>query len=241
MKAKTIIIDDEPLAIDVVYEYCKTIDFIEVVATFTSAVEALQFLNKNEVDLMFLDIEMPRLNGLDFLQTFNKKIVVIITTAYPDYALDGYENNAIDYLLKPISYKRFLKAISKVSIFFKFKQISKNDAIFMDNDKLSTNFIFVKSEYENVKIDLQNIKYIEGLKDYIRINLANGKYVLTLSNFTNILEKINHPNFIRVHNSYIVNLNHIKSIQKNRILIEDKRIPISETYKKDFFEKIKLQ
>lgn len=237
---KVIIIDDEPLAIDILVKYAESIDYIEVLKTFTNPIEAIKFIANNEVDLVFLDIEMPMLNGVDLVESLNSKPNIIFTTAFPNYAVEGFNLDAIDYLLKPISYKRFLKAISKVS-----QNNSKENSIVPSNQITSFNnenkYIFVKSDYENIKVNVTEIKYIEGLKDYLRINLSNGKFVLTLSNFNNILEKIENKNFIRIHNSYIINLDFVKSIQKNRVLIDDKRIPISETYKKDFFDKIKLQ
>lgn len=239
MKIKTIIIDDEPLAIEVIAEYCNTIDQIEVIGKFSNPIEALAFLSKNEVDLLFLDIEMPLLNGIEFLEATFKKPVIIFTTAYPQYAIDGYNFDAVDYLLKPIPYKRYLKAINKVIDKLSFHQ-TENSNEKLDFSTKKSNFIFIKSDYENLKINIEEIKYIEGLKDYLKIHLINNKYVLTLSNFQNILEKIASENFIRVHNSFVINIESIKSIQKNRIIIDDKRIPISETYKKAFFDKIKL-
>lgn len=240
MKIKTIIIDDEPLAIDILKKYSETIDYINIVGTFTNPLTAIKFLSENRIDLIFLDIEMPLINGIDLVDTINSKPNVIFTTAFPQYAIDGFNLDAIDYLLKPISYKRFLKAISKVpnqiDSGFDFNQ--KNQIVVVNSEN---KFIFVKSDYENLKINIQDIKYIEGLKDYLKINLTNNKFVLTLSNFSSLMEKISNADFVRVHNSYVVNLNYIKSIQKNRILIDEKRIPISETYKKNLFEKIKLQ
>ncbi len=237
---KIIIIDDEPLAIDILVKYAESIDYIEILKTFTNPIEAIRFIADNEVDLIFLDIEMPMLNGVDLVESLNSKPNIIFTTAFPNYAVEGFNLDAIDYLLKPISYKRFLKAISKIS------QSSNKENNINPSNQISSfsnenKYIFVKSDYENIKVNVSEIKYIEGLKDYLRINLSNGKYVLTLSNFNNILEKIDNPNFIRIHNSYIINLDFVKSIQKNRVLIDDKRIPISETYKKEFFDKIKLQ
>lgn len=240
MKINAIIIDDEPLAIDVLKKFSDTIDYLNLTKTFTNPVEAIKFLSENKIDLIFLDIEMPMINGVDLVEALNSKPSIIFTTAFPQYAVDGFNLDAVDYLLKPISYKRFLKAINKVSNTFDHNSdsIIPNQIVINSNDN---KFIFVKSDYENLKVNIQEIKYIEGLKDYLRINLSNDKFVLTLSNFSSIIEKISNPDFIRVHNSYIVNLNYIKSIQKNRILIGDKRIPISETYKKEFFDKIKLQ
>jgi DNA-binding LytR/AlgR family response regulator len=239
MKIKAIIIDDEPLALDVLKNFSSTIDYLQIEGTFTNPLEAIKFLSENSIDLIFLDIEMPIINGVDLVESLNSKPKIIFTTAYPQYAVDGFNLDALDYLLKPISYKRFLKAINKIS-----STVISPDEILIPNNVIINNnenkFIFVKSDYENLKVNIHDIKYIEGLKDYLKINLSDDKYVLTLSNFATITEKISNPDFIRVHNSYIVNVNYINSIQKNRILIGDKRIPISETYKKEFFDKIKL-
>ena len=240
MKIKAIIIDDEPLAIDILKKYSDTIDYIAIEGTFTNPLEAVKFLSENNIDLIFLDIEMPMINGVDLVESLNSKPKIIFTTAYPQYAVDGFNLDAVDYLLKPISYKRFLRAINKASntLFSQEEIPTPNNIIINSNEN---KFIFVKSDYENLKVNIQEIKYIEGLKDYLRINLSNDKFVITLSNFSSIMDKIANPEFIRVHNSFIVNVNYIKSIQKNRILIGDKRIPISETYKKEFFNRIKLQ
>ncbi len=182
---------------------------------------------------------MPMINGVDLVESLKTKPNIIFTTAFPQYAVDGFNLDAVDYLLKPISYKRFLKAINKTFNGVNQKEEINDNPIFVNNSE--NKFIFVKSDYENIKVTIQDIKYIEGLKDYLKIHLSTNKSILTLSNFSSIIEKIDNQDFIRVHNSYVVNLNYIKSIQKNRILIDTIRIPISETYKKEFFEKIRLQ
>ena len=241
MKLKTVIIDDEPLAIDVIKNYCSTVTHIEVVSCFTNPVEAMNFINTNAIDLIFLDIEMPLLTGIEFIDTLKNKPQFIFTTAYPQFAINGFELEAVDYLIKPISYIRFLKSVNKV------KSPGSNDKPFIPHPENSISataaqdtFMFVKSEHESLKIFISEIKYIEGLKDYLKINLSNGKFVLTLSNFKNLMEKLPEKSFIRVHNSYIVNLNYINSVQRNRIVIDAARIPISESYKKLFFERIKI-
>jgi DNA-binding LytR/AlgR family response regulator len=237
MKVKVVIIDDEPLAIDVLKNFSMTIDYIEVVEIFTNPLEAVKFLSNNKIDLVFLDIEMPIINGVDLIDSLKNKPSIIFTTAFPQYAVEGFNLDAVDYLLKPISYKRFLKAINKYS---KISTETTLDTYHATSRYQNNKFIFVKSDYENLKINISDVKFVEGLKDYLKINLSDGKFILTLSNFSSLLEKINDENFVRVHNSFVVNINYIKSIQKNRILIDDKRIPITETYKKVFFEKIKL-
>ncbi len=239
MKIKAIIVDDEPLAIEILKKYSDTIDYLEILGTFTNPLEAIRFISKEAIDLIFLDIEMPMINGVDLVESLKTKPNIIFTTAFPQYAVDGFNLDAVDYLLKPISYKRFLKAINKIFNGVNQKEEINDNPVFVNNSE--NKFIFVKSDYENIKVTIQDIKYIEGLKDYLKIHLSTNKSILTLSNFSSIIEKIDNQDFIRVHNSYVVNLNYIKSIQKNRILIDTIRIPISETYKKEFFEKIRLQ
>ncbi|AXG75213.1 DNA-binding response regulator [Flavobacterium arcticum] len=235
---KTVIIDDEPLAIDVIKNYCDTISDIEVLNCFTNPVEAMGFINKNSVDLIFIDIEMPLLSGIEFINTLKLKCQFIFTTAYPQFAIDGFELEAADYLIKPISYIRFLKAFNKVNKTTSNQSFTTSPPTFESSN--NDDFLFIKSEHESIKVFISDIKYIEGLKDYLKVNLSNGKYILTLSNFKNMMGKLPEKSFIRVHNSYIVNLKYITSVQRNRILINESRIPISESYKKSFFERINI-
>ena len=238
MKIKTVIIDDEPLAIDVIKNYCDTISDIEVLNCFTNPVEAMGFINKNTVDLIFIDIEMPLLSGIEFIDTLKLKCQFIFTTAYPQFAIDGFELEAADYLIKPISYIRFLKAFNKVNKTRQSQSFAVNTPTFTSSNE--DNFLFIKSEHESIKVFISEIKYIEGLKDYLKVNLSNGKYILTLSNFKNMMDKLPEKTFIRVHNSYVVNLKYITSVQRNRIMIDESRIPVSESYKKSFFERINI-
>lgn len=239
MKIKTVIIDDEPLAVEVILNYCNSLPEISVLKCFNNPVEALGFIHKNNVDLVFLDIQMPQLTGLEFIDTLAYRPMVIFTTAYPQYAVEGFELEALDYLVKPISYKRFLKAFNKVSPV-------KEEAVIIPTpptapgSSTEDNFMFVKAEYGSVKIFISEITYIQGLKDYLKINLNNGKSILTLSNFKALLEKLPEKNFVRVHNSYVVNLAYVDSIQRNRIVIDTLYIPISESYKKPFFDRLGL-
>ncbi|WP_240409042.1 LytR/AlgR family response regulator transcription factor [Flavobacterium psychrotrophum] len=238
MEIKTVIIDDEPLAIEVIQNYCSTLPEISVLKCFNNPVEALGFIHKNSVDLVFLDIQMPQLTGLEFIDTLAYKPMVIFTTAYPQYAVEGFELEAIDYLVKPISYKRFLKAFNKVNpVKEEFAPVPAPAVVQLPAED---NFVFVKAEYGSVKIFVSEITYIQGLKDYLKINLNNGKYVLTLSNFKGLMDKLPEKMFIRVHNSYIVNLSYVDSVQRNRIVIDTLRIPVSESYKKSFFERLGL-
>jgi DNA-binding LytR/AlgR family response regulator len=241
---KTVIIDDEPLAIDIIKNYCESVTEIELLGCFTDPVKAMHFVNNNAVDLLFLDIEMPLLNGLEFLDTLTLKPQVIFTTAYPQFAINGFELDALDYLIKPVSYKRFLKAVNK----FKLPVAAVAPALPpqeaeqpLTANKNGDRFLFIKSDYESLKVFYDDIKLIEGFKDYLKVHLSNGKNILTLTNFKTFQEKLPEKVFIRVHNSYVVNLNYINSVQRNRIVIDALRIPISETYKKPFFERINIK
>ena len=239
---KCVIIDDEPLAVDVIESYVNQICSLEIVAKCNNPLEAITILNKHQVDLVFLDIEMPNLTGLDLVKTIENMPQFIFTTASPQHALEGFNLNATDYLVKPIPFHRFLKAVSRAkeknalehTISSRISSLGQQEAT-PPND-----FIFVKSEYENIKVDIQDIQYIEGLKDYIKIyQKDNSKALLTLSSFKNILEKLP-ENFMRVHRSYIININAIRALQKTKVVLGDKRIPIGETYKEEVVKRLNV-
>lgn len=238
---KCIIIDDEPLAIDVIESYLLQIGGIEIIAKCTNPLDAITMLSKNQVDLVFLDIQMPNLTGIDLVKTVHNIPQFIFTTAYPQYAIDAFNLNATDYLVKPIPFQRFLKAVSKAKEKHELEHHQDRPNVVAANPQESApvnDFIFVKSEYENIKIGVNNIKYVQGLKDYIKLYVKDSnKPVLTLSNFKVIQEKL--PNyFIRVHRSFIVNINYIRAVQKTKIVIDDVRIPIGETYKNEVLERL---
>lgn len=227
---RCVIIDDEPLAVDVIESYINQIGGMEIVAKCNNPLDAITILNKHQVDLIFLDIEMPNLTGLDLVKTVDSIPQFIFTTAYPQHALDGFELNATDYLVKPIPFQRFLKAVSRAKEKYELEHsIAAQSNTSSENNK--NDFIFVKSEYENIKVNIQDIKYIEGLKDYIKIHLKSEKTLLILSSFKAILEKLP-SNFIRTHRSYIINIDCIRAMQKTNVFINDIRIPIGETFKK---------
>ncbi|WP_308992152.1 LytTR family DNA-binding domain-containing protein [Mariniflexile litorale] len=232
---KCVIIDDEPLAIDVIESYIKQIGGLEIVVKCTNPLEAITLLNKHKVDLIFLDIEMPNLTGIDLVKALDNMPQFIFTTAYPEYALDGFNLNATDYLVKPIPFHRFLKAVTRAKEKYELenKNSLKGDiAIELPQVKAQDNFIFVKSEYENIKINTDSIKYIQGLKDYIKIYTSQSdKAILTLSSFKDILEKLPPTRFIRVHRSFVVNIDFIKALQKTKIIVDGIQIPIGDTYK----------
>ncbi|WP_419212146.1 LytR/AlgR family response regulator transcription factor [Maribacter sp. X9] len=236
---KCIIIDDEPLAIEILSGYCEKLDFLDLVGTYTNPLDSIMDIKEKKIDLIFCDIEMPQINGIDFMGTLDNRPFFIFTTAYSQYAVDGFELNAVDYLVKPIPYHRFIKSVSRVqNLISKYEKPIMVGNVFPSNGDGSTEkkFIFVKAEYESIKIDLDQIEYIQGLRDYLKIHICDtNKTVLTLMSFKEILSKLPANQFLRVHKSFIVNVNFIKTVQRNRIVINDIRIPIGESHKEAFF------
>ena len=233
-----IIIDDEPLAIDVLADYCKKLDFTEVVGTYTNPLDAISAIKEKNVDLIFCDIEMPQISGLEFISALENQPLFIFTTAYTQYAVEGFELNAVDYLVKPIPYHRFIKAVSRTKEILSQKEKPVMTNIFpsFGSGTDAQKFIFVKSEHENIKLELDDIQYIQGLKDYLKIHITGtNKTILTLLSFKDLMNKLPQNQFIRVHKSFVVNINFIKTVQRNRIVINDIRIPIGESHKSQFY------
>lgn len=223
MKINCIAIEDEPLALKKIKEFIEQIEYLNLLEGFNNAVDAIGFLKKNSVDLIFLDIRMKKLSGIHFLESLQIKPKVIITTAYDEFALKGYELDVADYLLKPFSFERFIKSIDKV-----YNQLNR---IVSNN---SNDYIFVKTEYRIEKIEIKDILYIQGMKDYLQIHIADRK-IMTLQTFRNLLEILPENDFIRIHNSYIVSISKIETIERNRIRIGKALIPISDSYKEKFY------
>ncbi|UII74794.1 LytTR family DNA-binding domain-containing protein [Flagellimonas sp. HMM57] len=235
---KCIIIDDEPLAIDLLEGYCDKMGFVEVIGTFTNPLNAISIVKEGNIDLIFCDIELPQISGVDFIASLENRPLVIFTTAYSQYAVEGFELNAVDYLVKPIPYHRFIKAVSRAKELLTKKEKPAKANVFPSYGAKneSQKFIFVKSEHESVKINLDEIQYVQGLKDYLKIHIAgSNKTILTLLNFKEMLDKLPQNQFIRVHKSFLVNINFIQSVQRNRIVIDDIRIPIGESHKTQLF------
>ena len=223
-KYTCIIVEDEPLALEKTRGFVTKVPFLQLSATFDNALTGLNYLNNNKVDLLFLDINMDELSGVELLESSKISSQVIITTAYPEYALKGYELKITDYLLKPFTFNRFLQAVNKAQ-----------ENIAHRISEPQPDFIFVKTENRLEKIMLNEIVYIEGMRDYRRIHTVN-KRIMTLQNFSEF-EKLIPSNIVcRVHKSYMVALNKIVSIERNRIKIADQLIPISETYKEVFYQ-----
>lgn len=213
---------------------------MELLATCTNPLDAIKILNKRKVDLIFLDIEMPNFNGLELAKNIENLPQIIITTAYSQYALDGYELNVTDYLIKPIPFPRFLKAIARAKNNHELELRSRR--VHLDETVVSEpDFLFIKAEYDRVRVNLNELAYIEGLKDYLKFHLKpQGKAVLTLSSFKEILEKLPPSKFLRVHRSFVVNIDFITAIQKTKILVGEVRIPIGDKYKKEVFKRLNL-
>ncbi|MFC2290340.1 MAG: LytR/AlgR family response regulator transcription factor, partial [Prevotella denticola] len=219
-----IIIDDEPLAAELLASYARKTLFLNLIGVFNSAVEGIKVIRENRVDLIFLDIQMPELSGLEFAKILPKETKIIFTTAFSQYAVDGYKANAVDYLMKPVSYDDFLAGANRALEWFRSVRQSENAS----DDR----FIFVKSEYKLVKIMFDDILYIEGLKDYVKIYLTDGRDpVMSLMNMKKIEESLPKPEFMRIHRSYIVHMRKIEGIDRFRVVIGNAILPISDSYK----------
>lgn len=222
---KFIIVDDEPLAHEIIEEFCSMIPHIQLVHHCYNAMEAMQYLNNNTIDFMFLDINMPKLRGLDFLKTLTNPPKTIITTAYKEHALEGFELNVVDYLLKPFSFDRLVKAINKISKIEPVKTVVKE--ISKSND---SNRFFIKGDKKYHQIDEDHILYVEAYGNYSKIYLKD-EMILSHTKISNFETLLSANNFLRVHKSFIVAINKIKLIEGNRIVIDSYKIPIGQTYK----------
>ena len=229
MKLSCIIIEDEPLAIEKLETFINKTPTLELKACFNNAINGLQFIQKNEINIIFLDIEMEHLNGIQFLESLQQKPYVIITSAYAEYALKGFELSVSDYLLKPFGYDRFLLSVNKVIEDFKLKQAQETE---------EHKHLFIKTENRLENISTSNILYVEGMKEYLRIVLPNKK-IMTKISFKNLLEQLPDNHFVQVHKSWLIQINKIESIERNRIKIGNTLIPIGNTFKNQFYEKIK--
>ncbi len=229
---RCLIVDDEPLALDILTDYVEKVPHLQLIKATTSAFEALGMVQSGGIDLVFLDVQMPELTGIQFLKIINGKCSVILTTAYPEYALDGYDLAVTDYLLKPIAFDRFYKAVQKVQ---PISAPAPSEASI--NNPPAHDFIFVKTEHKIQKVSLDEILFIEGLKDYISI-FTPAERIITLQNMKKMEEALPSVRFIRVHKSYIVSLDKIESIERSRIQIGDKIIPVGDTYRDYFFKLI---
>ena len=231
MKLRTIAIDDEPLALRLVSDYISKTPFLELMGAFDNPLDAIDFLSTQSADLIFVDIQMPDLTGIEFARSLENAPKIIFTTAYEKYALEGFKLNAIDYLLKPFSYEEFLKAAQKA------RKQSELEASAQPSIEANSQFLFLKSEYKIRRINFNDILYIEGLKDYIKVyTTGEDKPVLSLNSIKSLEQKLPEDQFMRVHRSFIVNLNKIDTIERSRIIFGKTYIPVSDQYKDKFQE-----
>lgn len=231
MKIRTIAIDDEPLALQLVSDYIRKTPFLELVGSFDNPLDAFDFLSETDVELIFVDIQMPDLTGIEFTRSLQEDHKIIFTTAYEKYALEGFKLNAVDYLLKPFSYEEFLKAAKKAQKLHEMEDRSQPTI------ETNNQFLFLKSEYKIRRINFNDILYIEGLKDYVKVYLKGGdKPILSLNSIKSLEQKLPEEKFMRVHRSYIVNLEKIETIERSRIIFGKAYIPVSDQYKDKFQE-----
>jgi DNA-binding LytR/AlgR family response regulator len=228
---KCIIVDDEPLAIEILESYVARVDELELVGTFRNAISAFTFVQQNQVDLIFLDIEMPKLSGIDFLKTLKHRPRVIITTAYRDYAIEGFELEVIDYLLKPVPFERFLKSVGKVLS-------SRVETIV--TPVAQDSFIYFKVDKKMVKTKIAEILYIESIKDYVKVRTAE-KEIITQQKISYLDESLPRTQFLRIHRSFIVNLDHIDAYTATDVEISKFKVPIGRNYKSDVMKVLSKQ
>ncbi len=219
------IIDDEPLAAGLLESYVAKTPYLDLQGSYNSAILAMKDLRNNPVQLLFLDIQMPELSGIEFAKILPRDTKIIFTTAFPQYAIEGYKVNALDYLLKPISYEDFLRSTDKALEWFCVAQ--KQDVYRQDR------FMFVKSDYKLFRVSLDDILYIEGLKDYVRIHLKNGEKIMSLMSMKKLEDYLPRPEFLRTHRSFIVRMSEVRTIDRFRIVFGDTFIPVSDNYKDD--------
>jgi len=233
-RIKCLAIDDEPLALQQIAAYVQKLPYLDLVGQCSSAFEAFEVLEKQHVDLMFVDINMPDLNGLEFVKSLTQKPLLIFTTAYSEYAVEGFKVDAIDYLLKPFSFTEFSKATTKARTQFELMQSANTPSEKLESNN---NYLFIKSEYKIIRINLNDILYIEGMKEYVRVHLTNQKPIMTLLSMKSVEEKLPSDKFMRVHRSFIINLEKVSTVERFRIVYDDKtRIPVSDSYKEKFQE-----
>lgn len=224
MTLHCVIIDDEPLAADLLASYAKKIPYLELEGVYNSAAEAIRTIREKKIDLLFLDIQMPELSGLEFAKIVGKETKIVFTTAFSQYAVDGYAVDALDYLLKPVSFNKFLDTVNKALQWFELRDRQRS----MKEDR----FIFVKSEYKLQKVDFDDILYVEGVKDYVKFYFTDSsKNFMSLMNMKKVEEYLPYPEFMRIHRSYIVHMSKVELVDRFRIVIREQYLPISESYK----------
>lgn len=233
---RCIVVDDKPLAIDILNDYIDKLPFLELTFSSTNPLPALNLIMEGKADLVFLDIQMPQLNGLQFMKIVQGKCKVILTTAYAEHALEGFENDAIDYLLKPISFERFYKAVQKAMHYFKASDVKPQTVVGLNTAK-EADFIFVKNEYKLTRINIADILYVEGMQNYVAIHTQKEK-IISLQNIKKTEEQLPKNQFARVHKSYLIAINKINNIERSRIYIGNHVIPLGDFYREAFYKLI---
>lgn len=240
MSYKCLIVDDERPALKLLTAYISKLPHLELLATCENAMEALAALQKHPVDLLFLDIQMPELTGLDLLKVLQNKPQVILTTAYREYAVEGFALQVTDYLVKPFSLERFIQAVNKATIQI---DLSKKNNVYISPEKLVEleikDHFFVRTNHKMTRIDFEDILYLESMREYVAIHTSSHRYIIHQT-MTTMESKLPQSSFLRVHRSYMIALKKIKTINGNSILIQEKQIPIGTSYRKHFFERIEL-
>ena len=237
MKINCIAIDDEPLALDIIKDYCSKVSYLNLTETFTNPIASIDYLKSNKVDLLFLDIQMEQLTGIQLLNVIKTRPMVIFTTAYDSFAVLGYELDAMDYLLKPISFERFLKATNKAFEKMTTEKSSSAESTVIVNDNVMNDYFFIKTDAKMQKINFKDVLYIEGQSDYLGIVTEKERF-MTIMNFKRLEEILPQKHFARVHKSYVVALSKIEFIERFHVKIHNELIPISEGYRTQFFKAI---
>ena len=235
MTLKCVAIDDEPLARECIANYVREIDFLELTGTGSNPVDLTKLLDEKKVDLVFLDIQMPVINGIEFLKMTANPPMVIITTAYPSYALEGFQLDVLDYLVKPITFNRFFKAVSKAKDYQHL--LEKSVSVDVAKNSADEEYFFIKCDYKYERIYFNDILYIEAMQNYVTIYTTKGKYI-TLLYLKNVEQNLDKKSFIRVHKSYVVSISKIESIENNEIVMQSYRIPISRNYRDEVIERV---
>lgn len=231
MNIRCLIIDDEPLAQRVIEKYAENVPYLEIVRKCNNALEAIEILHQEEIHLLFLDINMPRLSGMDFLKALKNPPLVIITTAYAEYAIQGYEMDVVDYLMKPFAFDRFLKAVQKAADFLRTRETSHGESQEIENPE--ERFIFIKSSKKTYKVNLSEILYIEALGDYVKI-YTDGRMIVSYQSLKNLEGLLPAKSFPRIHKSFIIALSRIDMIEGNQVKIRERMIPVGTNFKAEF-------
>jgi len=231
MKIKSLVIDDEPLAQRVIEKYAEDLPFLEILHKCDHAMDALELLKTNEIDLIFLDINMPKLTGIEFLRTLKHPPLVIITTAYAEYAIQGYDLNVLDYLMKPFSFERFVKAVQKAQE--TLLKRDQHEAEPVMQEQTEDDFIFIKSSKKTFRVNFTDILFVEALGDYVKI-FTTEKMIVSYQSMKNLEKLLPPKNFPRIHKSYIIAMSKVELIEGNHVKIRDRRIPIGTNYKTEF-------